>query len=235
MNHPQAHCKIVLTISMKFHLFCVLTNAFLLFFLLLSPTTSSTEIMEQESGKYFVSPAEMYKRSFELAHIIYERGFRPTWIVALWRGGAPVGMCVQEYFKRRGVDTNHIAIRTSSYSGQTQSRDIEVFSLNYIVKTANSADKVLIVDDIYDSGRSVAAVIDKMKLKMRANMPLDVRVATLFYKPLNNKTLRTPDYYTCVTDKWVNFPHELEDLNFEEMTISAGIEVANQVLVVYTK
>ena len=75
---------------------------------------------------------------------------------------------------------------------------------------------MLIVDDVYDSGLSIEAVIDNLKLKARKNTP-HIRVATVYYKPGNNKTDRTPDYYVHETDQWLVFPHELDGLTIEEI------------------
>ena len=47
--------------------------------------------------------------------MVLESGFRPSFIVAIWPGGAPVGIAVQELLDYFGVHCDHIAIRTSSY------------------------------------------------------------------------------------------------------------------------
>ena len=46
-----------------------------------------------------------------------ESGFRPTHLVGIWRGGAPIGIAVQEFFDVHGVECDHITIRTASYTG----------------------------------------------------------------------------------------------------------------------
>ena len=70
--------------------------------------------------KYYITAQELLESSFRLAHMIYEDGFRPHFIVGIWRGGAPIGIAVQEYFEYKGVSTDHIAVRTSSYTGIDQ-------------------------------------------------------------------------------------------------------------------
>ena len=67
--------------------------------------------------KHFITEEELMLDGFRLGVRIVESGFRPTFIVAVWRGGAPIGIAVQEYLEFCGVDTDHIAIRTSSYAG----------------------------------------------------------------------------------------------------------------------
>ena len=58
-----------------------------------------------------------------------------------------------------------------------------------------SQPKILIVDDVFDSGRSVDALIKQIKTQMRLNMPHDVRIACPWFKPKNNKTDILPDYF----------------------------------------
>lgn len=177
--------------------------------------------------KEFVSPNDLLRDSYRLGKLIYESGFKPDFIVGIWRGGAPVGIAVQEFLKYKGQKPDHISIRTSSYVGTTQQKEIRVHGLEYIVEHANANQSLLLIDDIFDSGRSVKAVIEKLRERMRLNLPHDIRIGTIYYKPQNNKTTLTPHYFTHTTDAWVVFPHELEDLTLEEIRSSKGDEIAN--------
>ena len=144
-------------------------------------------------------------------------GFRPNRIVAIWRGGAPIGIAVQELFAAFGIETDHIAIRTQSYTGIDERTAVKVFGLNYLVKTVQHTDRLLIVDDVFDTGRTIEAVIGELSAKARRNTPGDIRVAVPWYKPLRNQTEREPDYYLEVSDQWLNFPHSLTDLTEDEI------------------
>ena len=94
----------------------------------------------------------------------------PDFIVGIWRGGAPIGIAVQEYFEYKNITTDHIAVRTSSYYGiGQQSRDIKVHGLHYLIENANAEHSLLIVDDIFDSGRGVEALIKQIQTQMRKN------------------------------------------------------------------
>ena len=53
--------------------------------------------------KLFISADELLKDSFKLAWMIFESGFRPNYIVGVWRGGAPVGIAIQEFLIVLGV------------------------------------------------------------------------------------------------------------------------------------
>ena len=67
------------------------------------------------TDKLYLDANRLLNDSFRLAHQVYRSGFEPTFIMALWRGGAPIGLAVQEYFAYREIETDHILIRTSSY------------------------------------------------------------------------------------------------------------------------
>ena len=173
--------------------------------------------------KIYIRSQELLEDSFRLAAAIYASGFRPQFIMGIWRGGSPVGIAVQEYFEFRGVETDHIAIRTSSYTAMgEQSNTIRVHGLHYIIENVNEEDSLLIVDDVFDSGRSIRAILDELAEKTRRNMPSDLKIACPWYKPGNSKVDIVPDYYIHETDKWLVFPHELSGLTIDE--IKAGKE-----------
>ena len=168
--------------------------------------------------KIFINAQELLEDSFQLASNIYDSGFRPHFIVGIWRGGTPVGIAVQEYLEYKGVETDHIAIRTSSYLGiDQQSKEIRVHGLHYIIENVNADDSLLIVDDVFDSGRSIKAVLDDLSEKTRKNMPDTVKIACPWYKPGKNTTDIEPDYYIHETGEWLVFPHEINGLSPEEI------------------
>jgi hypoxanthine phosphoribosyltransferase len=168
--------------------------------------------------KMYIDARELLEDSFRLAIKIFRDGFRPDFIVGIWRGGTPVGIAVQELLDYHDIKTDHIAIRTSAYEGiNRMGRQIRVHGLQYIVDNVNSEDNLLIVDDVYDTGLSIEAVLDTLKEKARKNTPRSIRVAVVYYKPGNNKTNRAPDYFIHETDKWLIFPHELTGLTREEI------------------
>ena len=169
-------------------------------------------------AKQFISASELLEDSFKLASKILASGFKPTFIVGIWRGGAPIGIAVQELFEFCGVSTNHIAIRTASYSAiDQQCREVEVHGLEYLVKHLKSSDQLLIVDDVHDSGLSIAEVIKQLQLACADNIPATIKIATPYYKPANVKSATRPDFYLYETDKWLVFPHEIQDLSRQEL------------------
>lgn len=170
------------------------------------------------TDKTYISSQQLLEDSVKLAIQVYESGFRPQFIVGIWRGGTPVGIAVQELLDYLGVPTDNIAIRTSLYTGiNERSSQVRVHGLGYLIREINSEDSLLIVDDVYDTGLSVQAVLASLKEKARKNTPHDIRIATVYYKPGNNKTDRAPDYYVHETEDWLVFPHELNGLTPEEI------------------
>jgi hypoxanthine phosphoribosyltransferase len=169
-------------------------------------------------NKKFITAQALLEDSFRLAAQVYKDGFRPQFIVGIWRGGAPIGIAVQEYFDFKEVETDHISVRTSSYYGiNQQSKEIKVHGLHYIIENANASDGLLIVDDVFDSGRSIEALIKQLNKLSRNNMPQDVRIACPWYKPQNNQVELKPDYYIHESSEWLVFPHELSGLTQEEI------------------
>ena len=168
--------------------------------------------------KTYITAQELLESSFKLAHKIYIDGFCPQFIVGIWRGGTPIGIAVQEYFEYKGISTDHISVRTSSYYGiNQQSKKVRVHGLHYLIENANSEDGLLIVDDVFDSGRSVDALIKQIRKQSRLNAPSDIRVACTWYKPSMCAVDIKPDYYTHESDEWLVFPHELDGLTKDEI------------------
>ena len=167
--------------------------------------------------KHYIRSEDLIQDSFRLAWQVYEDGYRPNYIIGVWRGGAPIGIAVQEFFSVLGVPSDHIAIRTSHYKGiDDRSTEVQVYGLNYIIKQVESDDSLLIVDDVHDTGISIEKIVSDLQSACKKNTP-EIRVATPYFKPSKNKTSRTPDYYLYETDRWLVFPHELDGLSIEEI------------------
>ena len=168
--------------------------------------------------KIYLSAQQLLEDSFKLGAKIVASGFKPTLMIAIWRGGTPMGIAVQELLAYSGIKTDHIAIRTSSYSGIDGRRaEIRIHGLHYLLKRVSSTDSLLIVDDVFDTGHTISAVIRTLQEKARRNTPADIRVAVPYYKPQRNETDREPDYYLHETEAWLKYPHSLEGLSTDEI------------------
>ena len=173
--------------------------------------------------KHYVEEEALLNDSYRLATKIFADGFRPNFIVGVWRGGSTVGIYVQECLQYLGVKTDHIAIRTS-YQGMEHyherlrgNEEIRVHGLQYLYENLNHDDRLLLVDDVFSSGRNLEAAINRLEKKCKRNMPADVRIAVPYFKPSKNETGRKPDYYLHETDKWLVLPYELTGLSREEL------------------
>ena len=56
-----------------------------------------------------------------------------------------------------------------------------------------------------------------LKARCRHNMPRDIRIATVYYKPRRNVTDLKPDFFVHETDQWLIFPHEIDGLTVDEI------------------
>jgi len=169
--------------------------------------------------KVYITADELLDDSFKLAHNVLASGFEPDYIVGVWRGGTPIAIAVQEYLDYRGRKSDHIAIRTSSYTGiDNRSKKVAVHGLEYIINNINANDKLLLVDDVFDTGLSVEAIIESLEKQCQQKMPTDLRVATVYYKPERRKTDRVPDYFIHENNQWLVFPHELQGLSMAEVS-----------------
>lgn len=174
--------------------------------------------------KIFLDEETLILDSFRLGVDIFESGFRPTFIVGLWRGGSSVGIYVQECLQTLGVETNHISLRTS-YRGQpyyhetvaSPDAEIRVHGTQYLLESLNADDCLLIVDDVFSTGKNIDAVLKRLRRHLKRNMPNKVRIATLWERPSFRKTEIKPDFCRHRTEDWLVFPYELSGLSIDEI------------------
>jgi hypoxanthine phosphoribosyltransferase len=168
--------------------------------------------------KFFITADSLLRDSLELGMQIVRSGLRPTFLVGVWRGGAPIGITVQEVLEFHGIECDHISIRTSSYTAIDQrAKTVRVHAVDYLVSRLEAEDRLLLIDDVFDSGLSLEAVVEDLKKRCRRNLPENIRIATAYYKPTRNKSSLKPDFFVRSTDQWLVFPHEMQGLTREEI------------------
>jgi hypoxanthine phosphoribosyltransferase len=173
-------------------------------------------------NKRIIAANDLLLDSFQLAANIHQSGFKPDFLVGLWRGGSAVGIAVQEGLDHFGVSTDHIAIRTSyrgrdSYSQMVdKASSIRVHGMQYLLENLCAEHSMLIVDDVYSSGSSVNAVIQQLTQKTRRNLPHDIRIASVWYRP-TDRTVRPPEYFVHETEDWLVLPYELSGNSIEDL------------------
>ena len=113
--------------------------------------------------KHYIQAEQLLEDSFNLAWQVFESGYRPNYIVGVWRGGAPIGIAVQEFLDVLGIESDHIAIRTSSYTGiGERSKRVKVHGLSYVIRKP-AEDSLLIVDDVHDTGLSIQQAVEILR------------------------------------------------------------------------
>lgn len=174
--------------------------------------------------KIFLDEETLILDSFKLGVKIFESGVRPTFIVGLWRGGSSVGIYVQECLQTLGIETNHISLRTSyrgqpSYQEMVASADAEirVHGTQYLLENLNAHDSLLLVDDVFSTGKSIDAVIRRLSRHLKRNMPEQVKIATLWQRPSCRETEIKPDFVLHRTEEWLVFPYEISGLTMDEI------------------
>jgi hypoxanthine phosphoribosyltransferase len=184
------------------------------------------------ADKTFLSANDLLEDAYRLALQVFESGYSPTAIIGVWRGGTPIAVAVHELLDYLGVKASHFPIRTSSYVGiGKRAGDVQVLGLEPIAERLGAGDRVLFVDDVFDTGLSIDATVHRLRSLCPPPGCPSVRVATTYFKPANNKTERLPDYYVHETEQWLVFPHELDGLSTDEiLEHKPGGEVLRDVL-----
>ena len=184
----------------------------------------ATALSALPGNRRYISEADLLNDAYRLGVQIYNSGFRPSFIVGLWRGGSSVGIAVQECLQYLGVETDHISIRTSYRGISTYQQmldnpegEIRVHGTQYLLETLNHDDQLLLVDDVLSSGLNVGVVKRRLQQRLKRNMPTDVRVAVPWYKPSRNRTGHEPDYYLHETEDWLVMPYEVSGLDVQAL------------------
>ena len=164
--------------------------------------------------KKYLSANEFLHDSWRLAAGVKASGWKPDILIALWRGGAAVGVSMHEFFKSSGWNVQHIPLKCASYTGIGENAGDVVFTLgDEIFGLLRPGDRVLVVDDVFDTGKTAKAV----KARIDA-AGAEMRMACVYWKPEKNRTDLKPDYFVKdVGNDWIVFPHEIEGLAPEEL------------------
>lgn len=164
---------------------------------------------------------------FRLAQAILNGGFIPDVIYASLRGGAYLANCISEYFNIACRDKKifYAAVVARSYTGVSEKQEISLEGWTCAPENFLDGKKVLLVDDIYDSGTTINFLVDVLLRKGIARENLKVAVhdyKTFAYKePLPHQ----PDYWCRRFDikspdenVWIHYSsHELVGLSEAEL------------------
>lgn len=135
--------------------------------------------------KPFISSEQITKRVEEIAAEISEayKGRNPL-IVCVLSGAFPFAA---DLFMNLSIDAEIAFVRLQSYSGTESTGSVrEVIGLDESVKNRT----VIVVEDIIDTGRTMAKFLDELK----EQEPAEIKVATLLFKPDALQETLNPDY-----------------------------------------
>lgn len=164
--------------------------------------------------KTYVSANEYLRDGWRLARQVLDSGWLPDDLIALWRGGAPVGVTVHEFLHYHGLRPRHRVLKCQSYTGiQERAHRVVFENAEEIFGSVVRGSRVLVIDDVLDSGNTARAMLERL-----APCGAEVRLATVYWKPGAARGLR-PDYYVRETDDWIVFPHELDGLTLDEVQL----------------
>jgi len=141
---------------------------------------------------------QIYEMLLSLAEKIRKDGFRPDIIVGISRGGWPPARVISDLLGNPRLAN----VRVEFYQGVAETKREPVITQRISMPVRRK--RVLIVDDVADTGRSLKLVKENME-KRGAEA---VRVATIYYKPWS---VIVPDYYEKETSCWIVFPWERKE------------------------
>lgn len=142
---------------------------------------------------------EIEEDVFQIAEKIANDKFVPDVIIAILTGGVIPAKLFSDIF---GIKTLRY-IEIKFYRGVNKTDNKPVVKAVYVNDVENK--KILIVDDVADSGETLEAVTNVITMFN----PSLIRTATIYVKPWSRKY---PDYYSKIIDKWIIFPWDKWDV-----------------------
>ncbi|MBU1975875.1 MAG: hypothetical protein KKG59_05720 [Nanoarchaeota archaeon] len=179
-------------------------------------------------GKLYISAQELQEQSLEIAENVLRSDFDPDYLIALWRGGTPVGCYVHEFMQYVGkmqdpkFKLDHAPLGTFGYEDNQLQKEVKVYGIDLVLDRIKEKGhkRILVVDDVFDTGKTLATVTGMLPAELR----LDVRIAVPYWKKEANKTQLKPDFYNEILpeETWIVFPHEMEQRTLEELRHKGG-------------
>lgn len=169
--------------------------------------------------------------AIKLASRMYRDGVIPTVIYCPMRGGAYMANVISEFYKLLSKKHNFpsvlfAALVARSYNGQKRNDNLEIDGWTYEPKNLTKNDRVMLIDDIYDSGKTLNEIVN-IFINTYGIPRSAITVVVHDYKDIiyNQKLSVLPDYWVnkyVIQDKkddiWIHYlSHEMEGLNEEEL------------------
>ena len=141
---------------------------------------------------------QIYEMLIELADRIQRNGLKPDVIVGVSRGGWAPARIMSDLLENPKLAN----VKAEFYLGVAETKGEPV--ITQPVSTSVEGKKVLVMDDVADTGKSLRLV----KKHLSEEGATDVRIATIYYKPWS---ILAPDYYKKKTSLWIIFPWERKE------------------------
>ena len=179
--------------------------------------------------KEFLPYDTVRNNALKMAYKIFTDGFIPNIIYVSLRGGVYLGNVISEFFKivqKTVSPVYYAAVVARSYTGVHESEEVKVEGWTYPCNALRTGDKILLVDDIFDSGKTINHLA---KIIMTKGIPRkDIKIVVHDYKYFYDKPVQyeiQPDYWCrkhdlSVKDEpiWIHYSsHELVGLTKEEL------------------
>jgi len=141
---------------------------------------------------------KIYELLLNLAGKIRKANFEPDVIVGISRGGWPPARIMSDLLENPELAN----VKAEFYLGVAKTKSEPV--ITQPVSVSVHGKKILIVDDVADTGKSLRLV----RLHLKEQGATDVKIATIYYKPWS---VVAPDWYERKTSQWVIFPWERKE------------------------
>ena len=138
----------------------------------------------------------IYELCIQVADQIRRSKYKPNLLVAVSRGGWVPGRVLSDLLENPDIATIKVEHYVDIYKTRTKPEITQPLPIDVKGK------KILLVDDIADSGKSLKLVKEHLLSQGAA----DVKICALYYKPWS---IVAPDFSARVTDAWIWFPHEI--------------------------
>ncbi len=181
--------------------------------------------MSEGVKKVYIQPEQERLDCWEMASIICNSVEQPfDLVIGITRGGAPIAFYIQEFMlKFWGKDVGFATLRTRSYDAVGSAGRVEIGSLQEVEEELGKGRRVLLVDDIFDRGKTIEATLKALYASFEQIE--HISIATLYYKPENSVVDVVPDYFLreYKGNEWVVFPHSISDLDTPEELAAFGV------------
>src|SRR5260370_18304057 len=157
---------------------------------------SQSQVVETSNPKYEApSWDEIYQTLLDLAQQIRKDQYTPEIIIGVSRGGWPPARVMSDSLQNPNLANVKVEFYKDIGVRNKKPRITQPVTMEVVGK------RVLVVDDLSDTGHSLRVVANHLGRK-----PVkEIRVCTIYMKP---QSIFRPDYYARTTRKWIIFPCE---------------------------